>query len=118
MTIPGKTQSYLACEKPILMSVKGDSAQLIQDTVAGLVAKPSDPFDLAKVVRELYSMLAEERQAMGANGRSFFLRNLTIDASIDKYEALFYRVIDNFKNNNHSLSSNSAEQKHTNRSLS
>ena len=33
-------------------------------------------------------------------------------------EALFYRVIDSFKNNNHSLSSNSAEQKHTNRSLS
>lgn len=117
ITIPGKTQSYLACEKPILMSVKGDAAQLIRDAGAGLVAQPSDPSDLAKVVRELYRMSAEERQAMGANGKSYFLRNFTVDASIDKYETLFYKVIDNFKNKNYTLSS-SDEQKHTHRSLS
>ncbi|MBI4858007.1 MAG: glycosyltransferase family 4 protein [Acetobacterium woodii] len=118
ITIPGKTQSYLACEKPILMSVQGDAAQLILDARAGLVAKPSDPFDLAKAVREIYGMSTEERQTMGANGRSYFLRNLTVDASIDKYETLFYNVIDNFKNKNYTLSSNSAEQKPTHRSLS
>ena len=118
ITIPGKTQSYLACEKPVLMSVKGDAAQLILDAGAGMVAKPSDPFELAKVVRELYRMPSEERRAMGAKGRSYFLRNLTVDASIDKYEALFYKVIDNFKNKDYSLSSNGAEQKQTHRSLS
>ncbi len=93
ITIPGKTQGYLACGKPILMSVKGDAANLVLEAGAGLVARPSDPLDLANAVRELYKMPLEQRTTMGANGRKFFLENLTIEGSLDKYETLFQKVI-------------------------
>ena len=93
ITIPGKTQAYMACGKPILMSVKGDAANLVIEAGAGLVARPSDPVDLANAVRVLYKMPLEQRTTMGANGRKYFLENLTIERSLDKYETLFQKVI-------------------------
>jgi glycosyltransferase involved in cell wall biosynthesis len=93
MTIPCKTQSYLACGKPIIMAAKGDAADLINEARAGLVVRPADPLDLARAVRELYLMPHDKRQKMGEQGRSYFLKNLTISASLDKYEALFQDVI-------------------------
>jgi colanic acid biosynthesis glycosyl transferase WcaI len=92
MTIPCKTQSYLACGKPIIMAAKGDAADLVSEARAGLVVKPADPIDLARAVRELYVMPHEERLSMGERGRAYFLKNLTFDASLDKYEELFQDV--------------------------
>lgn len=93
ITIPGKTQAYMACGRPVLMSANGDAANLVLEAGAGLIARPSDPLDLANTVREFYKMPLEQRATMGANGRKYFLENFTIGRSLDKYEALFQKVI-------------------------
>jgi len=66
---------------------------LVLEAGAGLVARPSDPLNLANTVREFHKMPLEQRATMGANGRKYFLENLTIGRSLDKYEALFQNVI-------------------------
>jgi glycosyltransferase involved in cell wall biosynthesis len=93
MTIPCKTQSYMACGKPIIMAAKGDAADLVREAGSGLVVRPSDPPGLAQAVKELYRMPREERQNMGERGRSYFVKNLTYSASLDKYEALFKDIV-------------------------
>jgi len=95
ITIPSKTQSYLACGRSILMSVAGDAARLVREAGAGVVARPSDPVDLARAVRELYAMSQSEREAMGASGRIYYLNNLTSKVQIEKYENLFKEIISN-----------------------
>jgi len=93
VTIPGKTQSYLASGKPILMSVKGDAADLVLKAGAGLVVQPSSPEDLARAVRKLYNMSSAGRKAMGVAGRNYYLKNLSSDVLIDRYEQLFQGLV-------------------------
>lgn len=92
ITIPGKTQSYLGSGRPLLVSVKGDAADLVLQAGAGIAARPSDPVDLARAVRELYAMPPANRKAMGDAGRSYYLKNLRPDVLINQYEQLFLEL--------------------------
>ncbi len=89
ITIPSKTQSYLACGRPIIMAVGGDAARLVEEAEAGVIARPSDPADLAGAVRRLYMLPRSAREAMGTSGRSYYLNNLTATVLVEKYERLF-----------------------------
>ena len=42
ITIPSKTQAYLASGRPILMAVRGDAADLVARAGAGILAQPGD----------------------------------------------------------------------------
>ena len=41
VTVPAKTQTYIAAKKPILSIINGDTASIIQDNNLGLYADPS-----------------------------------------------------------------------------
>jgi colanic acid biosynthesis glycosyl transferase WcaI len=69
ITIPHKTFTYLASGRPILAAVEGDVATIVKSAGAGLTCPPSDPPALADIVRQLYSMTADERAVLGQNGR-------------------------------------------------
>jgi len=42
VTVPAKTQTYIAAKKPILAIINGDTADIIKDNNLGFVANPSD----------------------------------------------------------------------------
>jgi colanic acid biosynthesis glycosyl transferase WcaI len=69
ITVPHKLFTYLSSAKPILIGGEGDAAALVTDGRAGLACKPDNPEALAAAVMTLYAMSAEEREAMGRNGR-------------------------------------------------
>lgn len=92
ITIPSKTIAYLACGRPILSTVPGDAAEVINSARAGLTCAPEDPDALALAVRELYTMPESQRLAMGNEGRRAFLKNYTRRVLVDSYEALFDRI--------------------------
>jgi lipopolysaccharide/colanic/teichoic acid biosynthesis glycosyltransferase len=77
ITIPAKTQFYLAMGKPILMGVSGDSADLIERSGAGLVVKPEDAPALAAGVLELARLPKKELTAMGIRARTFYEKELS-----------------------------------------
>lgn len=93
ITIPGKTQSYLASGRPLLVSVAGDAADLVLEAGAGIAARPSNPEDLARAVREMYAMPPEQRQAMGRAGREYYLQKLAPDVLIERYEHLLLELV-------------------------
>lgn len=71
-TVPYKVQCYLACGRPIIASLEGEGARIVQAAGAGLAAGPSDPEALAAAILRMMQMPAAERAAMGASGRAFF----------------------------------------------
>ena len=93
ITIPGKTQSYLASGRPLLVSVKGDAADLVLEAGAGIASQPSNPESLADAVRQLYNMPESRREAMGSAGREFYESNLTPEVLISRYEELFCNLM-------------------------
>ena len=93
MTIPAKTQSYLACARPIICSVPGDGAEVIRASGAGVVCPPEDALALEKAIRRLYTMPRDEREKMGESGRIAYQTHFQRKLIIDQYEQLFQSII-------------------------
>lgn len=82
ITIPSKTQAYLAIGKPILMGVRGDAAQMVEDARAGLSFEPDSPEALADAICGMLTMSVDERLQLGRAGRSYYLRTLDFDIGV------------------------------------
>jgi glycosyltransferase involved in cell wall biosynthesis len=92
ITIPSKTQAYLASGRPILMAVRGDAAQLVTESGAGLVCEPENPADIAEKITRFVAMSPEERRIMGQAGRQFYIEQLSLNSGVTKFEELFNRI--------------------------
>ncbi|MEW6350146.1 MAG: glycosyltransferase family 4 protein [Thermodesulfobacteriota bacterium] len=92
ITIPGKTQAYMASGKPILMAVEGDGAELIETAGAGLTCPQEDPAALARCVKRFYDMSPAERSVMGQHARRAYLERFTRKTVVSQFESLLRRV--------------------------
>ena len=92
VTIPSKTQAYLAAGRPLVMAVAGDAADLVRAAGAGITCEPDDPEGLAAAVRRLARMPADEREALGRRGRAFYDSELSLGAGVSRFERLFERL--------------------------
>jgi colanic acid biosynthesis glycosyl transferase WcaI len=88
ITIPSKTQAYMAAGRPILMAVRGDAAALVQAAGAGVCVRPEDPDTLAAAVCELSAMSPAALTEIGARGRAYYQRHLSLAAGVDRFEGL------------------------------
>jgi colanic acid biosynthesis glycosyl transferase WcaI len=86
MTIPGKLQSYLAAGIPVLAMLDGEGADLVRSSACGLACPAGDSGALADAVLALAAMPAQERQAMGDNGRRASAREFDRAMLIDQIE--------------------------------
>jgi len=89
VTVPSKTQAYLAAGRPIVMAVRGDAADLVAQAGAGIPAQPGDPESIAEAVRQLAEMPEVELAGMGRAGQQFYHAELAIDRAVEKFEAVF-----------------------------
>jgi len=89
ITIPSKTQAYLAAGRPVIMAVSGDAADLVKRAGAGVLAEPENAHSLAEAVRGLASLSIDERDRMGAAGRAFYRKNLSIEVAVDQFQRIF-----------------------------
>lgn len=92
ITIPSKTQAYLAIGKPILMGGRGDAADLVRAAGAGIVFAPEDATALAQAVEELLVMPDFAREGMGVSGRTYYEAHLSLAAGVQAFEAEFMRA--------------------------
>jgi colanic acid biosynthesis glycosyl transferase WcaI len=90
--IPSKTVAYLASGKPILMAAGGASEDLIREANAGVIAEPENAAELAAAIEKLQAMTAEERAALGENGKRFLFENLSKQKVIKDYEQLLAKA--------------------------
>src|ERR1700687_513989 len=71
-TIPSKISTYLAAGRPILASMDGEGARIVNEAVAGLTVPAEDAKSLSSAIIALQRMSPEKREIMGASGRAYF----------------------------------------------
>jgi glycosyltransferase involved in cell wall biosynthesis len=86
ITVPAKVQSYLPSGKPIIVSMDGEGAELINDAQAGISCKASNAKELAEAVERLYEMPNSERQKLGDNGKQYFFENFEREMLLSRLE--------------------------------
>lgn len=89
VTIPSKTQAYMAMGKPLLMAVRGDAAELVQQAACGLTAIPQNARSIADAAIRLADLTVLERNEMGQCGRVFYQRELALAVGAERFAAHF-----------------------------
>jgi putative colanic acid biosynthesis glycosyltransferase WcaI len=94
-TIPGKTQVALASGKPVLMAARGDAADVIRLSGAGIVVEPENPAEFAEGIVTLERMERRKLLEMGARGRSYYQTEMSLERGAARMHEIFQRVIGN-----------------------
>lgn len=92
ITIPSKTQAYMAMGKPIIMAVSGDAADLIKKANAGICIEPQNPKALAEAILSLSKCSRDNLRKIGFSGRDFYLNELSINVGVNRFVELFYEL--------------------------
>jgi len=95
MILPNKLFDYLGAGKPVLAAAEGEMAHLLQESGAGFTVPPGDAEGLARLIRQVRSMPAEQRAVMGARGREYALRHFRRRDLADRVERLMAQVVRN-----------------------
>lgn len=91
-TIPSKIFEVMACERPLIASVGGEAARIVERSGAGLVAAPGDARTLANAITRLYVMSATQRAALGSRGRDFVSLHYSRGTLADRYLEILAEV--------------------------
>jgi len=72
LTVPYKIQCYMACGKPIIGSLSGEGARILEISKSGAAAPASEPDKLVEVIRTMLGQSPKALSSMGDNARAFF----------------------------------------------
>ena len=89
LTIPAKVQSYLACGKPIIASIDGEGAKIVNDAKCGVTSPAEDSITLSNVINELMALDKSSLNEMGNNGRTYYEKEFDRDYLLEKLEVIF-----------------------------
>lgn len=93
ITVPSKTQAYMAIGRPILMAVKGDAANIIDQANAGVIAQPENAESIIKGIESLYNLSAVELSELGENGKKYYFQYMSLEKGCRNFIDVFLRKI-------------------------
>jgi glycosyltransferase involved in cell wall biosynthesis len=82
--IPSKMFEMMAMGRPIVASVRGESAEILRQSGAATVVEPEDSAAIARSILDLQSNKDRSDQ-MGARGRSFVVQHFSRKSLAEKY---------------------------------
>ena len=84
VTVPAKTQTYIAAKKPILAIINGDTASIIQDNNLGLYADPSKIDAISTLFQRCVDMSQTERKKFTDENDRLLATIFNKEKTIDK----------------------------------
>jgi len=93
ITIPSKTQAYMAVGKPILMAVDGDASSLVKEADCGAIAQSEDSISIAAAALELYHLPLEKRLVFGENSKNFYQERLSLHVGVSRFSEIFRSLV-------------------------
>ncbi len=84
ITIPSKTQFYLAMGRPVLIGVRGEAARIVTEAGAGISTPPENSAAMAEAMLHLANLPRIELQAMGARARAAYDSRFAFKATMDR----------------------------------
>ena len=82
--LPSKMFEYMACERPVIVGIKGEAKKLINNAKAGIAVEPENPEDLSKAILTYYNNKNKCR-IHGENGLRYVTSNLSKEVLISKF---------------------------------
>jgi colanic acid biosynthesis glycosyl transferase WcaI len=91
--LPGKTMNLMAAQKPIIALVPEDceTARVINEADCGRVVNPGDGQKLHDTILDFIHN-PDMMKKMGTNGRTFLIKNMTLENSVKNYEEIFRKL--------------------------
>jgi glycosyltransferase involved in cell wall biosynthesis len=86
LPVPAKLQSCLAAGRPVVGSIDGEAALIIEESGAGWAAAAGDAAGLAATVKRMMGLPIAEREAMGESGREYARRHFNRTHCLDQLE--------------------------------
>jgi colanic acid biosynthesis glycosyl transferase WcaI len=74
-TVPSKIFEILACERPVVASLAGEAARIVDQSGGGIVVAPGDAGQIAEGVLRLCRTESAVRARMGREGRAYVLEH-------------------------------------------
>jgi glycosyltransferase involved in cell wall biosynthesis len=87
-TIPSKLPTALACGSPVLVSVPGDAAALVEGSGVGLACPPQDWRTLADRFLQAAKIPPVDRADMAHRARECYLSRMSHQAGVDQLEEM------------------------------
>ena len=92
ITIPSKTQAYMAVGKPLLMAVDGDAADLVRQSGGGMVAGSENAEALAQAAEALAGTAPQTLAAMGQQAQQFYRKHLALAVGVGRFGTVFRQI--------------------------
>lgn len=92
ITIPSKTQAYMAVGRPLLMAVDGDAADLVLLSEGGVVAESENAKALADAAEGLAALPSPQLLAMGLQARRYYQDNLALSVGVGEFGEIFKQL--------------------------
>jgi colanic acid biosynthesis glycosyl transferase WcaI len=93
ITIPSKTQAYLAAGKPIIMGVEGDAANMVLAAGAGIVAQPGNAKSIAAAMINMSTETKIALNDMGKAGQRYYQNELSVAVGVKQFEDHFLKLV-------------------------
>ena len=83
-TIPSKIQAYMSAGRPIIASINGEAARIINEAGAGLTCSAEYVDALVVCVEQIITRSEGERACFGLAGREYFLENFEMKSQSER----------------------------------
>jgi colanic acid biosynthesis glycosyl transferase WcaI len=90
--VPSKVQVSLASGRPVLIGIRGDSADIVRNAGAGLICEPDNPAEMARAMLTMAKMPKAQLAEMGSLGRDYYFRHLALNVGGGRMDEIFRRV--------------------------
>ena len=92
ITIPSKTQAYMAVGKPLLMAVNGDAADLVLQSGGGVVAESESVDGLVAAAESLSELASDQLHAMGQRAQHYYREHLALKVGVARFGVIFTQL--------------------------
>ncbi|TMC55512.1 MAG: glycosyltransferase family 4 protein [Chloroflexi bacterium] len=93
LSVPSKVQTYLACGRPILSNVPGETAELVSRGCFGLNCESDTPQGIAEGIRRMAALSENERAVMGKKARQVFIEEFEMSSLLGRHEKLMEALL-------------------------
>ena len=90
--IPTKLLEYMACARPVIVAVDGQSRQIVEEARAGVFVQPEDSQALVQAIQAL-AQDPEHRKQMGANGRKHIVDRYSREKTAQNYISVLAELL-------------------------
>jgi colanic acid biosynthesis glycosyl transferase WcaI len=91
-TIPSKIFEVMACARPLVASLGGEGAEIVQRSGAGVVTAPGRPEEIAAAIRTIRGMESGQRAQFSSRGRAYVEENYSREKLADSYLRLLHHA--------------------------